>query len=152
MKGQKGFTLIELLVVIAIIAILAAVVLVALGNARENARNSSRKADLNSVMKAIELYSSDEDSWPTFGTAVKATACTTGSTICYGDGAATTSLCGGESFAGATNTYIQSLPVEPDDGADYGCTWNAGTSTYTLTTDLEPAGSGTFTCSNGSCY
>lgn len=56
MSKQKGFTLIELLVVIAIIAILAAVVLVALGNARNEATNSSRKADCNSIMTAIELY------------------------------------------------------------------------------------------------
>lgn len=56
MSKQKGFTLIELLVVIAIIAILAAVVLVALGNARRDANDSSRKADMNSIMTATELY------------------------------------------------------------------------------------------------
>ncbi len=59
MSKQKGFTLIELLVVIAIIAILAAVVLVALGNARNTAQDSSRKADSNSVMTAVELYKND---------------------------------------------------------------------------------------------
>lgn len=56
MLKQKGFTLIELLVVIAIIAILAAVVLVALGNARNQATDSSEHAFSNSVMTACELF------------------------------------------------------------------------------------------------
>ena len=56
MNGKKGFTLIELLVVTAIIGILASVVLVSLGSARENARDSRRLGDVKQISLALELY------------------------------------------------------------------------------------------------
>ena len=59
LKKKKGFTLIELLVVIAIIAILSTLAVVALGNARQKARDAKRQADLKVMQTAIEMYSSD---------------------------------------------------------------------------------------------
>lgn len=59
LKSKKGFALIELLVVIFIIALLAALILAATQSARARGRDGRRKADLDSIKKAIELYRSD---------------------------------------------------------------------------------------------
>ena len=55
-KLNKGFTLIEILVVIAIIAILAAIVLVSLNPAKrfQDARNTQRQANVESILGAIQ--------------------------------------------------------------------------------------------------
>lgn len=52
---KNGFTLIELLVVITIIAILATIGTVVYFNAPRNARDAKRKADIESISKALEL-------------------------------------------------------------------------------------------------
>lgn len=63
---QKGFTLIELLVVIAILGILAASLFVTIGGSpQRDARDSRRLSDLNGLITAIALYSSQNNSMPT---------------------------------------------------------------------------------------
>ena len=54
--GKNGFTLIELLVVIAIIGLLSTTIMTSLNSARSKARDTRRKADLDAVRKALELY------------------------------------------------------------------------------------------------
>ena len=58
-KFQSGFTLIELLIVITIIGILASLILASFSSAQARARDSSRKSDLDSLKKALELAKQD---------------------------------------------------------------------------------------------
>lgn len=60
----KGFSLIELLVVIAIIGILAAGGGVYYSQARKQSRDLKRQSDLAAIQSALELYYSDNKSYP----------------------------------------------------------------------------------------
>lgn len=64
LKEQKGFTLIELLVVVAIIGVLSSVVLASLSDARAQARDARREADMRQIQTALELYYNDKGHYP----------------------------------------------------------------------------------------
>jgi len=64
-QKQKAFTLIELLVVIAIIGILATLAVVSLQQARQNARDSKRMADMKQLHTALELFANKYGRYPT---------------------------------------------------------------------------------------
>lgn len=63
-QQTRGFTIIELLVVATIIAVLVAIGSVSFANAGKSARNSKRKADLETVRQALVLYKSDNAIYP----------------------------------------------------------------------------------------
>lgn len=57
--SKKGFTLIELLVVIAIIGLLATFIVASFTSAQAKSRDARRKADMDAIKKALELFKND---------------------------------------------------------------------------------------------
>lgn len=62
-----GFTLIELLVVISIIGLLSTVALTSLNSARTKTRDAERKAEIEQIKTALELYYADNGQYPLSG-------------------------------------------------------------------------------------
>lgn len=93
-KAKKGFTLIELLIVIAIIGLLATLAIVSLTTAQRKARDTKRIADVKQLQNAVELYYSENTTYPVI------VAADTWSTL----GTAITS-------------YITNVPIDPDNTA-----------------------------------
>ncbi len=98
---SQGFTLIELLVVIAIIGLLSSIALVSLNSARKKARNAKRVSDLRQIQSALELYYSDNNSYPNPGFAWRSE--------CAGWGSYTP----GGVIPGLVPTYLASFPSDP---------------------------------------
>lgn len=61
---RKGFTLIELLIVVAIIAILAAIAVPNFLEAQTRSKVSRCKADMRSLVTALESYAVDNNKYP----------------------------------------------------------------------------------------
>lgn len=87
---KRGFTLIEILVVIAVIGILIALSAVAYQAIRKSSRDTKRRADLQDIRSALELYRTDCRAYPP----------SLGSSL-VGSG-----VCGG-------NVYLQQVPADP---------------------------------------
>lgn len=126
--NKKGFTLIELLVVIAIIGLLSTLAVVALGSAREKARDSKRLSDLKQVQTALELYYTDQNAYPTAASGITLGDTSTGNEV----------LClnaSGFGDTGCSNPYMGLVPADPGTGS-YTYTSADGT-TYSITGTLE---------------
>ncbi len=126
-KNNKGFTLIELLVVIAIIGLLSTLAVVALGNARQKARDAKRLSDLKQMQTALELYYTDKTDYP-----VAANPITLGISdyACLdGNGFTTVALC--------ASPYMGQVPADPLTAQSY--VYTKGVNTYTITATLETA-------------
>lgn len=64
MRKNNGFTLIELLIAIAIIGLITTLVVVALRNVREKARDAKRLADIQTIQTALEMYYNTNKAYP----------------------------------------------------------------------------------------
>jgi general secretion pathway protein G len=63
-RKRKGFTLIELLIVITIIGILAVALVPRISQGPARARDVQRKADMQNIASALELFYADTGSYP----------------------------------------------------------------------------------------
>lgn len=61
---KKGFTLVELLVVIAIVGILLAIAFSMFSSVQKTNRDQQRLRDLQTLKQALELYRTDNHSYP----------------------------------------------------------------------------------------
>ncbi|PLX28805.1 hypothetical protein C0581_00730 [Candidatus Parcubacteria bacterium] len=130
--NKKGFTLIELLVVIAIIGLLSTLAVVALGSARKKANDSKRLSDVKQVQTALELYYTDNNTYPT----------TTGS-VNLGTGSYVCLNAAGFAASGCTSPYMGLVPAGPGNSEFYTYSSAAGTD-YVINATLE-VGAGNFT-------
>ena len=111
-KSKKAFTLIELLIVIAIIGILASIVLVSLNSARGKARDAKRLSELNGLTIALELYFSNNNSYPSTGNEWWGNCSSFGS---HGTTGATGWI------PNLAPTYVSALPLDPRPVGNGGC-------------------------------
>jgi general secretion pathway protein G len=130
-KNNKGFTLIELLVVIAIIGLLSTLAVVALGNAREKARDAKRLSDLKQMQTALELYYTDQTSYPVGNGVTLGTI--GGNFACLDAG-------GWDAAATCASPYMGQVPADPLAAQNY--VYTAGVNTYAITATLETAMNG----------
>jgi len=109
--AKSGFTLIELLVVVSIIGMLTALILVNFNAARERARDTQRKSDLNQIKRALRMYYNDYDGYPEHsGSAIAG---------CGDDGDAACTWGGLWSAGSAGMVYMKVLPQDPNPDNDY---------------------------------
>ena len=113
---QKGFTLIELLIVVAIIGVLATLLMANFVGVRQRARDAQRKADLKQMQSALEMFRSDQNSYPT---------------------SAQWPTCGNPLSVGSV-VYMATVPCDPLSGWVY--TYVPSGSGYTIYACLENGG------------
>jgi prepilin-type N-terminal cleavage/methylation domain-containing protein len=101
-KTLFGFTLIELLVVISIISLLSGVIYANFTAARENSRDKVRKTSLKELALALEVYKSQNGTYPGAGCGASP-----------GDWATPSPTCS-EYIAGLVPEFIPELPVDPN--------------------------------------
>lgn len=125
---KKAFTLIEILVVTTIIGVLSGVATISYSSLTRSSRDARRKADLEQIRAALEMYRSSEPGafgqYPTFANG----NCSNLTTI-----------------PNFTN-YLPQIPTDPKTDSNYSCT--STPSTYSLYSTIE---NGTFVSCGGAC-
>ncbi len=134
-KLKKGFTLIELLIVITIIAILVGAGTVSWTNAQVKGRDSRRKTDLKATQQALELYYQANGKYPSSSSGqIQCNVTGDSSVIAWGTGVFSCTPQGG-----SATVYMQKLPGDPTAQSNSYYYTSSGTTTYTISANLENA-------------
>ncbi len=102
--NKQGFTIVELLIVIVVIGILAAITIVAFNGVQGRARDSQRIQDMQSIVKALEIYKATNGSYP----AAVGTANASGWEVSHDGTVATNFL-----SALVTSGTVSKVPLDP---------------------------------------
>jgi len=126
-KSVQGFTLVELLIVITIIGVLALVVFANFSGARERARDSKRKNDLNQLKNALQMYYNDNQIFPVASNG-KMLACGDGEDVCNW---------GSSEMTSGITVYMKQVPADPLSSNSYTYSQTSEGDNFTITTILE---------------
>lgn len=127
--------MVELLVVMTIIAILVGISLVSFDAIRKSARDGKRKADLESIRSALEIYRTDCRSYPATGDFnIGVTATLTGPAAPCAD-----------------IVYLAIVPNDPISSSKYFYVKGATNNTYSLCAHLESGTSSTVSDCGSNC-
>lgn len=158
MTIKRGFTLIEILVVIALIGVLAGLMIVAFQGTRRSSRDGKRKADLEQIRSALEMYKADKGSYP---------ACTNwsfdgiclGNVVSWGHNLGLSCDClplklAGIGAASGTAVYLNPLPVDPiqfdyGDARNRAYYYDGSANSYSLYAKLEDTNDPSINCPSG---
>lgn len=121
---KSGFTLVEIIVVISIISLIATIGISSYSVLNRNARDARRKADLEQVRSALELYKSNNGAYPTTGGAWYGT-CTAGWATVTSDYVPNI----------VADGYIQKLPQDPRNGQSFAPCSSGADVCYTYKSD-----------------
>lgn len=113
--NRKSFTLIELLIVILILGMLAFLISGNFFTSLKKGRDAKRKADLEQITRALEMYYEDNRAYPA--------SVSFGGQLCHPSGC-------------ATKIYMLKLPDDPTSG-DYEYDTDAGGTYFKLYACLE---------------
>jgi prepilin-type N-terminal cleavage/methylation domain-containing protein len=104
-KNKSGFTLIELLIVMAIIAVLVTLAILSYRTIQMRGRDAQRKANLNQLSKALEVFYADHGFYPSWDGNGHMQSCpyTTFGTCVWGS----------SQFNDSSTIYFALLPKDP---------------------------------------
>lgn len=118
-NSRRAFTLLELMIVIAILGVLASLISGNFLTSLTKGRDARRKADLENVAQALELYYEDKRAYP--------------ESLDFGQ-----PLCETEDCVNGERVYMQELPTDPKNSNNYFYQSDDGTS-YNLFACIENA-------------
>lgn len=122
-KYLKGFTLVELMVTISVIGILTAVISANFNDARHQANDKKRMTELKSLQLTLELYKSQNGSYP-------AQACGTGSDWAGpGTASGVYKKCS-PYITGLVPEFTTALPTDPKSTAGKGFYYRSNGTSY----------------------